>query len=237
MGWVKKGPRNISARSARSVRQRAHATFDQAECHRAEHCGGHPMCHRCAMARRHSFPISEISRHSNGEPACAVRCTGRTPPGRDRAHVGSAKPRTHARRHRFKCWRLSDIRQRLGLPGHISEERTHASHALIPRIGSKRPWPAASVGFTKREAGVVRVTYIITRLSPWSGTSAQAGAFVLVSSNRRCCDGPYIARAVLQVLNPQRGSRSEECWGRRVKPSMPDRWRSVSLSIDGTEPP
>jgi hypothetical protein len=29
------------------------------------------------------------------------------------------------------------------------------------------------------------------------------------------------------------------CWGRRVKPSMPDRCRSISaaLSIDGTEPP
>jgi hypothetical protein len=31
----------------------------------------------------------------------------------------------------------------------------------------------------------------------------------------------------------------QRCWGRRVKPSMPDRCRSVSaaLSIDGTEPP
>jgi hypothetical protein len=45
----------------------------------------------------------------------------------------------------------------------FSEERTHASYVLIPRIGSKGPLPAASAGFTKREARVVRVTCIITR--------------------------------------------------------------------------
>jgi hypothetical protein len=32
--------------------------------------------------------VSEISRHSNGEPACAIRCTGRTPPGRVVQHFG-----------------------------------------------------------------------------------------------------------------------------------------------------
>jgi hypothetical protein len=170
------------------------------------------MCHRCATARRHSFPVSEISHHSNCEPACAVRCTRRTPPVGVVLHAGSAKPRTQARRHRFKRWRLSDIRRRPRLPGHISGGRTHASYALIPRIGSKEPWPVASVDFTKREAGVVRVTCIITRLSPWSrtGTIRSACALVLVSSNWRRCDGPYIATAVLQDLNPQRGSRSED---------------------------
>ena len=60
-----------------------------------------------------------------------------------------------------------------------------------------------SVGFTKREAGVVRVTCTITQLSLWSRTpSAQASALVLVSSNRRRCGGPYVATAVLQDLNP-----------------------------------
>jgi hypothetical protein len=38
---------------------------------------------RCATGVRRRgrtrFPISEISRHSNGEQACAIRCTGRTP--------------------------------------------------------------------------------------------------------------------------------------------------------------
>ena len=38
---------------------------------------------RCATGVRGRgyprFPVSEISRHSNCEPACAVRCTGRTP--------------------------------------------------------------------------------------------------------------------------------------------------------------
>jgi hypothetical protein len=44
---------------------------------------------RCATGVRRRgrprFPVSEISRHSNGEPACAIRCTGRTPRGRGRA--------------------------------------------------------------------------------------------------------------------------------------------------------
>lgn len=39
---------------------------------------------RCATGVRHRgrprFPFTEISRHSNGEPACAIRCTGRTTP-------------------------------------------------------------------------------------------------------------------------------------------------------------
>ena len=39
----------------------------------------HPMCHGCAPRRPPSFPVSEISWHFNGETACAIRCTGRTP--------------------------------------------------------------------------------------------------------------------------------------------------------------
>jgi hypothetical protein len=44
------------------------------------------------------FPVGEIAHHSNCEPACAVRCTGRTPPVGIVQHTGSAKPRTRARR-------------------------------------------------------------------------------------------------------------------------------------------
>jgi hypothetical protein len=36
----------------------------------------------------------------------------------------------------------------LSLPVHINGGRTHGSHALSLRVRSKRPWPAASVGFT-----------------------------------------------------------------------------------------
>jgi hypothetical protein len=38
-----------------------------------------PVCHRCATPWPVLFPISKISRHSNGEAICAIRCTGRTP--------------------------------------------------------------------------------------------------------------------------------------------------------------
>jgi hypothetical protein len=68
-------------------------------------------------------------------------------------HAGSAKPRAHARRRWFKRWRLSDIRRRLRLPVYTNERRTHDTDAQIPRVGSKRPWPAASAGFTKRGLG------------------------------------------------------------------------------------
>jgi hypothetical protein len=44
---------------------------------------------RCATGVRRRghprFPVSEISRHSRAESACAIRCTGRTPRGRGRA--------------------------------------------------------------------------------------------------------------------------------------------------------
>lgn len=180
----------------------------QAECQHAEYWGGHPMCHRCATARRHSFPISEISRHSNGEPACAIRCTRRTPRDRDRARqIGR---RTHARLRWLKRWWLSDIRRRLGLPGHISEERTHASRAL--RIGSKRPpgrrhrWASQSAGWGPEGDAHRHPIFAMEpdRLHPLS-----LALSCWFRQNRRCCDGPYIATAALQDLNPQRGSPSE----------------------------
>jgi hypothetical protein len=48
---------------------------------------------RCATGVRRRgrprFPVSEISRHSNCVPACAVRCTGQSPPVEIVQHVGS----------------------------------------------------------------------------------------------------------------------------------------------------
>jgi len=48
---------------------------------------------RCATAVRRRgrphFPVSEISRHSNCEPACAIRCTGKDPLVRIVQHFGS----------------------------------------------------------------------------------------------------------------------------------------------------
>jgi hypothetical protein len=110
---------------------------------------------------------------------------------------------------------------------------------MISRIGSKRPWPAASVGFTKREAGVERLTRIITRLSPWSRTGT-------ICSGWRSRAG-FVKSATLRwalysdgsLAQPQSAARIavRRCWGWLVKPSMPDRCRSILLSIDGTEPP
>jgi hypothetical protein len=69
-------------------------------------------------------------------------------------------------------------------------------------------------GLHKAGTGVVRVTRIITRLSPWSRTTIRSGwrsraGFV----NRRRYYGPYIAAAGLQDLNPQRGSRGPKMLG------------------------
>jgi len=178
MGSVKKGPGELpvifSASSARSVRQRAYATCQTKQNASAPNTEADTlMCHRFATARRHSLPPSvkslviptlslPVQSGAQGEPPRSGSCSRR---------IGEAKDAW------FKRWRLSDIRRRLGLPGHVNEERTHDSYAQIPRIGSKGPWPAASVDFTKREAGVVRVTRIITRLLPWSRTGTIRSAW------------------------------------------------------------
>ena len=60
----------------RTPRARTVVPFSQRE---------HPTCHRCATPRRLYLVASEISRYSNGEPACAIFCTRRTSPGRDHA--------------------------------------------------------------------------------------------------------------------------------------------------------
>jgi hypothetical protein len=59
---------------------------------------GHPMCHRCATPWPSLFPVREISRHSNCEPACAVSCTGRTRPVGIVQHVGSQIARVRVTR-------------------------------------------------------------------------------------------------------------------------------------------
>jgi hypothetical protein len=80
------------------------------------------------------------------------------------------KPRTPARRRWFKRWGLSDVR-RLGLPVHVSEGRTLWGCALTLRVGTKRPWPAATRGL--HEAGGWRREGDVAsspRLSPWGRT-------------------------------------------------------------------
>jgi hypothetical protein len=87
----------------------------------------------------------------------------------------------------------------------------------------------------------MRVTCIITRLSPWTRTGT-------ICSRWRSRAG-FVKSATLQwapygdgsLARPQSAARIavRNCWRRRVKPSMPDRSGSVlaALSIDGTEPP
>jgi hypothetical protein len=120
---------------------------------------------------RPRFPVSEISRHSGCAPACAIRCTGRTPPVGIVQHGGSAKPRTHPRRRRFKRRGPQTCAEDLGCL-FTSMERTHGSYAL-----NSESWIQATLagdigGLHKAGAGVVRVTCIITPLSPWSRTGS-----------------------------------------------------------------
>jgi len=208
-----RGPVIFSVRSARSVRQRPYAT-----------------CRPSRMpARQTLWPTPDVPQVCDGAAALAFRSAkslviptvsppvqsaaqGEHPHDRDRAarRIGKAKDalRGGARSGVGACQTFAED---LGCLV-TSVERIHASFALIPRIGSKGPWPAASVDLTKREAGVVRVTCIITRYHHGAGPapSAQPGALVRFRQNRRRCDGPYIATAILQDLNPQRGSRSED---------------------------
>jgi hypothetical protein len=108
---------------------------------------------RCATGVQHCgrscFPISKISRHSNGEDICAIRYTGRTHLIGIVQHAGSAKPRS-MQAALVRALAALSIRRRLRLPVHINGGRTHGSHALNLRVRSKRPCSAASVGLTNR---------------------------------------------------------------------------------------
>jgi hypothetical protein len=106
----------------------------------------------CQCSGRPRFSIGEIAHHSNCEPACAVRCTGRIPAGRDRAahRIGEAKDACKAAL--VGAWRLPDIRRRFRLPVHVTEARTPGSYAwseswiqatMPGRIG----WSARSAGW------------------------------------------------------------------------------------------
>jgi hypothetical protein len=113
----------------------------------------------------------------HGELACATRCTERT-------HRGSCSTPDRRSQGRLRGAAGSSVGgsqtfvENLGCLVTSDGGTTHASDALIPRIGSKEPVPAASVGFTKREARVMRVTWIITRLSPWSRSGTIRSAWL-----------------------------------------------------------
>jgi len=163
--------RNIFGESARSVRQRAYATCPTKQNASAPNTVADT---RCATGARRRGATRFPSAKSLVIPTAGlcIRCTGRIPVIGIVQHAGSAKPNTSARRRWLKRWRLSDIRRRIGLPGYVSGGRTHASYALVPRIGSKRPgWRLGRLH--KREAGVVWVT-CITRLSQWSRTTTRS---------------------------------------------------------------
>jgi len=186
--------------------------------------------HRCATGVRRRGPLASPSAKSLVILTVSLpvqsAAQGEQPFGSVQ-HVGSAKPRTQARRCWFERWRLSDIRRRLRLPVHINGGRTHGSHAVSLRVRSKRPWSAASVGFTKRawgREGDAHPHPVVAMEPEWHHPLRLA----------RSC---WLRQSAKLLRSEDRAVR--RCWGRRVKPSMPDRCRSVSaaLSIDGTEPP
>jgi hypothetical protein len=170
---------------------------------------------------RSCFPVSKISRHSNGEAICAVRC-GRTPRDRDRA--ARRRRRRHTRRRWGSSIGSSDASaEGLGLPARIDGRRTHGSHALSlrsKRHGRLHRWALQSRGWGRHGAAL---HHPFAAMEP---------------------DGQHSLRLVFSCWFHQSAKllRSEDsavrtCWGRRFKPSMPDRCQRVSLSIDGREPP
>jgi hypothetical protein len=203
------------------VRQQAYATCPTKQNASAPNTVAHTRC-ATGVRRRGAtrFPVSEISRHSNGEPACASRCTGRTPCDRDRAarRIGEAKDVCEAAlvqalaalRHSPKTW-AAWLHQWRENPRELCSDSENWIQATLA---------GASVGFTKREAGVLRVTCIITRLSPWSRTGTirsgwRSRAGFVKSATLRWA---YIATPVLLDLNPSEDRAVRRCWGRRVKP-------------------
>jgi hypothetical protein len=157
---------------------------------------------------RSCFPISKISRHSNGEDICAIRYTGRTPLIGIVQHAGSAKPRSMqggpgssvgGSQHPPKASAACSHQWRENSRESCPQSESEIQAALVGGIG----------GPHKPGAGVVTVTRIITRLSPWTRPGA-------IRSGWRSRTG-FVNR---RSYSAARIARSEE---RRVKPSMPDR--------------
>jgi hypothetical protein len=96
-------------------------------------------------------------------------------------------------------------------------------------------------GLHKARAVVLRVTFIITRLSPWSRTGTIRSAWRSRAGFVKSAMLRWALYSDGSLARPQSAARIAVriCWGRRVKSSMPDRCRCISaaLSIDGTKPP
>ena len=118
---------------------------------------------------RPRFPVSEIFHYSNGASACAIRCTGRTPRDRDRAACRIAEAKDALRDGAgSSVGGPSTPAVGLSLPVHINRGRTCG--APCPASGIQATLAGRIGGLHKARAGVVRVTCIITWLSPWSRT-------------------------------------------------------------------
>ena len=202
----------FSARSARSVRQRAYATCPTKQNASAPNTVADTRC-ATGVRRRGAtrFPV--------GIPTVSLpvqsAAPGEHPVIGIVQHAGSVKPRTRARRHRFKRWPLTRspktcavwLHQWRAKPRELcSDPENWIQATLAGDIG----------GFTKRGLGVVRVTCIITRLSAWSRTA--------IRSSWRSPDGsvksarlrwaPYSDSS---LARPQSAARIavRRCWGRR----------------------
>jgi hypothetical protein len=183
---------------------------DQAECHRADTVADI----RCATGvRRRGRPRPPRRRNLIVIPTLSLpvqsAAQGERPVIGSVEHAGSAKPRigrnagssvggSRTSAEGLRCLATS-------AKGELD------SCAQIPRIGSEGPWPAASVDFTKREGrgreGDVHDHPVIA-MEPERHHPLSLALSCWLRQNRR--RWPHIATAVLQDINPQRGSRSED---------------------------
>jgi hypothetical protein len=109
----------------------------------------HARCGTGVQRRsRPHFPVNEIFGHSNGQPACAIRCTGRTPRDRDRAvrWIGEASDACEAALVQ-SVGQLAAMRRRLKLL--CRSMKGKLTRCLCPRVGSRRLCSAASGGCKK----------------------------------------------------------------------------------------
>ena len=87
--------------TSRRVKGLGHIRSARAHARPGRSSGIHSENTRCATGVRRRGPLTSPSakspRHSSGEPACAIRGTGRTPLIRFVQHAGSVEPRTPTR--------------------------------------------------------------------------------------------------------------------------------------------
>jgi len=219
------------------MRQRAYATYPTKQNASAPNTVADTRCATGVRRRgRPRFPVGEISHHSNGESACAIRCTGRTPP-RVRI-VLTPDRRSRVRRRAASVQALAALGhppKDLGCPvtpmnGELMiamprcRELDPSDHSRRHRwISQSAGWGPGGDAHHHSDVAMEPDRHYLLRLALSCGFRQSATLLWGPIKRRQSCK--------TSIRSEDRAVR--RCRARRVRPSMADRCRSVSADLGG----